>query len=52
MFVHRVAFLARPKNEKEYLMQILDALELIGFREGLAQMKLSKVATEAWLPRS
>lgn len=44
--------MARPKMETERKAQILDALEQIVLRDGLAKLTLAKVAKEAGLPRS
>ena len=44
--------MARPKMEKERKAQILDALEQIVLRDGLANLTLAKIAAEADLPRS
>lgn len=44
--------MARPKMEKQRKSQILDALERIVLRDGLAKLTLAKVAEEAGLPRS
>ncbi|SLN31665.1 hypothetical protein TRL7639_01345 [Falsiruegeria litorea R37] len=44
--------MARPKMETERKAQILDALERIVLRDGLAKLTLAKVAEEAGLPRS
>ncbi|MCE8544266.1 TetR/AcrR family transcriptional regulator [Ruegeria pomeroyi] len=44
--------MARPKMEEERKAQILDALETMVLRDGLAQLTLAKVAQEAKLPRS
>ncbi|WP_282170391.1 hypothetical protein [Ruegeria atlantica] len=44
--------MVRPKNYKECISQILDALERIGAREELAQPTLSTVETDDGLLRS
>jgi AcrR family transcriptional regulator len=44
--------MARPKMETERKAQILDALERIVLRDGLAKLTLAKVAEEAGFPRS
>lgn len=44
--------MARPKKEQERKAQILDALERIVLREGLAKLTLAKVAEESGLQRS
>lgn len=44
--------MARPKKEHERKAQILDALERIVLRDGLAKLTLAKVAQESGLQRS
>lgn len=43
--------MARPKKDMERKSQILDALERIVIRDGIAKLTLAKVAAEAGLPR-